>query len=57
MSQVLGYAYAVADQYGHDYIGTEQILLGLLADNDGIAAKVLSDLGVADEVAPLNCCK
>ena len=51
MSQVFGYAHAVADQYGHNHIGTEHVLLGLLADDNGIAAKVLRDLGVAEEAA------
>jgi ATP-dependent Clp protease ATP-binding subunit ClpC len=49
MSSVLGYASAVADQYGHDYIGTEHVLLGLLAEEHGVAGRVLRDLGVADE--------
>jgi ATP-dependent Clp protease ATP-binding subunit ClpC len=31
---------------GHDYIGTEHILLGLLAVTDGLAAKVLTASGV-----------
>jgi len=30
----------------HDYIGTEHILLGLLRENEGIAAMVLANLGV-----------
>jgi ATP-dependent Clp protease ATP-binding subunit ClpC len=36
---------------GHDYIGTEHILLGLLREDEGIAARVLRSFGVvADEV-------
>jgi len=31
---------------GHNYIGTEHILLGLLHEEDGVAAKVLEQLGV-----------
>jgi ATP-dependent Clp protease ATP-binding subunit ClpC len=35
----------------HDYIGTEHLLLGLLREEEGIAARVLESLGVAyDEV-------
>jgi ATP-dependent Clp protease ATP-binding subunit ClpC len=49
--QVVGHAMAVADQYGHDYIGTEHTLLGLLADDDGIAGKVLRNRGVSDDAA------
>ena len=30
---------------GHNYIGTEHILLGLIREGDGAAAQVLSDLG------------
>jgi ATP-dependent Clp protease ATP-binding subunit ClpC len=32
-------------QLGHDYIGTEHILLGLLREGDGVAAQVLVKLG------------
>ena len=32
-------------QLGHDYIGTEHILLGLLREGDGVAAKVLVGMG------------
>ena len=30
---------------GHDYIGTEHILLGLIREGDGVAAQVLASLG------------
>src|SRR5258707_503491 len=30
----------------HNYIGTEHLLLGLVREGDGVAAKVLSNLGV-----------
>ncbi|HBB36264.1 MAG TPA: ATP-dependent Clp protease ATP-binding subunit ClpC [Cyanobacteria bacterium UBA8803] len=33
----------------HDYIGTEHLLLGLLRDEEGVAAKVLFNLGVDSE--------
>ncbi|GAB2955650.1 hypothetical protein GCM10027280_50210 [Micromonospora polyrhachis] len=35
-----------ADQLGTDYIGTEHILLGLLAEGAGVAAQVLNRLGI-----------
>jgi ATP-dependent Clp protease ATP-binding subunit ClpA len=40
---------------GHNYIGTEHILLGLVRENDGVAARIMLDLGadsqrVRDEV-------
>jgi ATP-dependent Clp protease ATP-binding subunit ClpC len=31
---------------GHNYVGTEHLLLGLLIEGEGIAARVLGDLGV-----------
>lgn len=40
-----------AERYGHTFIGTEHLLLGLLSEPPGIAARVLADLGVADEAA------
>jgi ATP-dependent Clp protease ATP-binding subunit ClpC len=35
-----------ARQLGHNYIGTEHILLGLIQDDEGVAAKVLQNLGI-----------
>jgi ATP-dependent Clp protease ATP-binding subunit ClpC len=35
-----------ASQLGHNYIGTEHLLLGLIKENEGIAAQVLMNLGV-----------
>jgi ribosomal protein S18 acetylase RimI-like enzyme len=35
---------------GHDYIGTEHILLGLTAERDGVAAQVLRDEGIEADV-------
>ena len=32
-------------QLGHNYIGTEHILLGLIRADEGVAAEVLNDLG------------
>ena len=32
-------------QFGHNYIGTEHILLGLIREGDGVAAQVLVKLG------------
>jgi len=36
-----------ARELGHAYIGTEHLLLGLIRDGDGIAAQVLTSLGVS----------
>ena len=35
-----------ARQLGHNYIGTEHILLGLIQDDEGVAGKVLQNLGI-----------
>ena len=36
---------------GHNYIGTEHILLGLVRESEGVAARILNDLDVdADRV-------
>jgi len=35
-----------ARRLGHNFVGTEQILLGLLGEETGVAAKVLTDMGV-----------
>ncbi len=39
-------ALAEALQLGHNYIGTEHILLGLFSDPDGFAARIMHDAGV-----------
>lgn len=36
-----------AGALGHDYIGTEHLLIGLSAEGAGIAAVVLAELGVS----------
>jgi ATP-dependent Clp protease ATP-binding subunit ClpC len=35
-----------AVHFGHNLIGTEHILLGLVRESEGVAARVLSNLGV-----------
>lgn len=36
-----------AQHFGHNYIDTEHILLGLVAEEEGVASKVLNNLGVS----------
>ncbi len=36
-----------AQHFGHSYIDTEHILLGLVAEEEGVASKVLNNLGVS----------
>jgi ATP-dependent Clp protease ATP-binding subunit ClpC len=43
--KVLELSLREAQQLGHDYIGTEHILLGLLREGEGVAAQVLVRLG------------
>ena len=44
--RVLSLAQEEAKRFNHNYIGTEHMLLGLVRETDGVAAKVLGDLGV-----------
>jgi len=44
--KVLELALREALQLGHNYIGTEHILLGLIREGEGVAAQVLQSLGV-----------
>jgi ATP-dependent Clp protease ATP-binding subunit ClpC len=42
-TRVLELALREALALGHDYIGTEHILLGLVAENEGVGARILLD--------------
>ncbi|MCM0757087.1 ATP-dependent Clp protease ATP-binding subunit [Sporomusa sphaeroides DSM 2875] len=44
--KVLILAQQEAARYGHGYIGTEHLLLGLLREGEGVAAKALASLGL-----------
>lgn len=44
--RVLELSWDEARQLGHNYIGTEHLLLGLIREGDGVAARVLENLGV-----------
>jgi ATP-dependent Clp protease ATP-binding subunit ClpC len=44
--KVIMLAQEEARRLGHNFVGTEQILLGLIGEGTGVAAKVLSELGV-----------
>ena len=39
----------ISIQLGHNYIGTEHILYGLVKEGEGIAAKVLNNKGITEE--------
>src|SRR5512135_526366 len=51
VKKVLALAAKEAKALNHTYVGTEHILLGLLREGDGVAAKVLKDLDVDIEQA------
>jgi bifunctional DNase/RNase len=44
--KVLSLAREEAQRFQHNYIGTEHLLLGLVREGEGVAAQVLSNLGV-----------
>ena len=49
--KVIEYAIEEARSLNHNYVGTEHLLLGLLREQDGVAAQVLRNLGLKlDEV-------
>lgn len=50
-SHVIGYATEEALLLGHNYIGTEHLLLAFYNYPGGIAAKVLNQLGLSEEAA------
>ncbi len=44
--KVIMLAQEEARRLGHNFVGTEQILLGLIGEGTGVAAKVLKSMGV-----------
>jgi ATP-dependent Clp protease ATP-binding subunit ClpA len=51
VKKVIEISFEEARRMGHNYVGTEHVLLGLLIEREGIAAHVLEDLGVSLEAA------
>ena len=47
--RVLSFAQEAALELGHDYVGTEHILIGLIKVKNGVAAKALNELGLSAE--------
>ena len=41
VKEVINYSREEALRLGHDFIGTEHLLLGLIRDGDGLAIKIL----------------
>lgn len=48
--KVLELAVEEAQNMGHNYVGTEHLLLGLIREEEGVAARVLENLGVRLDV-------
>ncbi|NMA03836.1 MAG: ATP-dependent Clp protease ATP-binding subunit ClpC, partial [Clostridiales bacterium] len=47
--RVISFAQQMAQQLGHNYVGTEHLLLGIIKEEESIAAKALKNLGVEIE--------
>ena len=47
--EALGLAVGIAETLNHGYVGTEHLLIGLLQEGTGVAAKVLEDNGLEED--------
>lgn len=57
VKKVLAFAAKQARALSHQYVGTEHVLLGLLLEGDGVAARVLKNLNVDVEQTRLEILK
>ena len=57
VKKVLALAAKEARKLNHTYVGTEHILLGLLREGDGLAPRILKELGVDTEKTRLEILK
>ena len=48
VKKVIELSFEEARRMGHNYVGTQHLLVGLLIEGEGIAAHVLSDLGATE---------
>ena len=56
--EALSLAVGVAESLNHGYVGTEHLLIGLLQEGTGVAAKVLEENGVEEDKVvelPAHC--
>nr|WP_279239785.1 Clp protease N-terminal domain-containing protein [Scytonema sp. UIC 10036] len=51
---VILFAQSESRRLGHDFIGTEQILVGLINEGSGIASEILTSVGVNSEKARIE---
>ncbi len=54
VTRVLNIAHESASQMGHGYVGSEHILLGIVTEDGGAAAKILRENGVDAELVRLS---
>ena len=47
--QAIAYSGEIAAELGHNYIGTEHLLAGLLREGNGLAYRILTEQGVTEE--------
>lgn len=47
--KAISYAQEIAAEFGHNYVGTEHLLCGLLREGTGLAYKVLNDQEITEE--------
>ena len=47
--RVISFAQEAALELGHEYVGTEHVLIGLIKVKNGVAAKALNELGLSAE--------
>ena len=49
-NEALNFAIKSAEEFGHNYVGSEHILLGLLKTDGGIALNTLEEKGITLEI-------
>jgi ATP-dependent Clp protease ATP-binding subunit ClpA len=54
VKQVIEISFEEARRMGHSFVGTEHLLLGILIEGHGVAAKVLQDMGVTVDGARME---
>src|SRR3989338_5940087 len=55
--KVLDFAREYANDCGHNHIGTCHLLYGLIRENDGVAAQILTDLGITAKEVDRRICE
>jgi ATP-dependent Clp protease ATP-binding subunit ClpC len=48
--KVLEHSFEEAQMMGHPFVGTEHLLLGITGEDEGVAAKILADLGLTRDI-------